>query len=222
MSSTPAEPLRWSDIDTVLLDLDGTLLDLAFDNYLWMARVPEIYAEKHGLSLAETQAELAPRFARVQGTLAWYCIDHWTRELGIDIARLHREEAQRIAWLPGARGFLERVRALGKRLVLMTNSHPSILQIKESRTGVLSYLDAAYSSHAFGAPKEDQRFWDAARAAEGFDPARAVFVDDSRAVLLAALRAGIHRVYGVKRADTSSEPHAHAEFAAIDGVADLA
>lgn len=218
--STAAAP-RWDEIDTVLLDLDGTLLDLAFDNYIWLARVAEIYAENHGLSLAETHAALAPRFARVQGTLDWYCINYWTQELGIDIARVHREEAHRVAWLPGARGFLERVRARGKRLVLMTNSHPVILEIKQSRTGVLAYLDAAYTSHGFGAPKEDQRFWAAARAVEPFDPARTMFVDDSRAVLHAAVVAGIRWVYGVKRPDTSRDPHDHEEFAAIDGVAEL-
>ena len=103
----------------------------------------------------------------------------------------------------------------------MTNSHPVILEIKNSRTGVLGYLDAAHTSHDFGAPKEDQRFWAAARAAEHFDPARTMFVDDSRAVLHSAIEAGIRWVYGVKRPDTSREPHDHEEFAAIDGVADL-
>lgn len=221
MSLPPGKRPDWSAIDTVLLDLDGTLLDLAFDNYIWLARVSEIYAENHGLSLAETHAELAPRFARVQGTLDWYCIHYWTRELGIDIEGVHREEAHRIAWLPGARGFLEQVRARGKRLVLMTNSHPVILEIKQSRTQVLGYLDAAFTSHGFGAPKEEPRFWAAARAAEPFDPARTMFVDDSRAVLHAAIAAGIRWVYGVKRPDSSRDPHEHAEFAAIEGVADL-
>lgn len=221
MSLTSDQTPAWDQIDTVLLDLDGTLLDLAFDNFIWLARVAEIYAENHGLSLAETHAALAPRFHRVQGTLEWYSVEYWTRELGIDIVRIHQEEAHRVAWLPGARGFLERVRERGKRLVLMTNSHPAILEIKAARTGVLGYLDAAYTSHAFGAPKEDPRFWRAARAAEPFDPARTMFVDDSKAVLHAAILAGVRWVYGVKRPDTSREPHAHEEFAAIDGVSDL-
>ncbi len=221
MALLPGQSPRWDDIDTVLLDLDGTLLDLAFDNYIWLARVAEIYAENNGLSLAETHAELAPRFKRVQGTLDWYSIDYWSAQLGIDIERVHREESHRVAWLPGARGFLEQVRERGKRLVLMTNSHPVILGIKEERTRVLSYLDAAYTSHGFGAPKEDQRFWMAARRAEPFDPTRTMFVDDSKAVLHAAIEAGVRWVYGVKRPDTSREPHNHEEFAAIDGVADL-
>ena len=220
--SPNAPPPDWSTVDTVLLDLDGTLLDLAFDNFVWMARIPEIYAERNGLSLAEAQAELMPHFVRLQGTMEWYCIDHWSRHLRIDVAQVHREEAARVAWLPGARGFLERLRAAGKRLVLMTNSHPRVVEIKHERTQVLDRLDKAYSSHQFGTPKETQAFWAAARTAEGFDPARTVFVDDSPAVLRSAITAGIRHVYAVRRPDTSRDPHDHEEFAAIDSVADLA
>jgi len=211
----------WSTIDWVLLDLDGTLLDLAFDNFIWLARVPEIYAERNGLSLAETHAELAPKFRRVEGTLEWYSIDYWSLQLDIDIAALHREEASRVAWLPGARSFLESVREQGKRLVLLTNSHPRILEIKAKQTRVLEYFDQAHTSHDFGAPKEDQVFWRKAREAVGFDPARSIFVDDSRAVLHAAIVAGIAQVYGVRRPDTSREPHKHEEFSAIDAVSEL-
>jgi hypothetical protein len=55
-------PPDWNAIDTVLLDLDGTLLDLAFDNYVWMGRIPELYAQANGLSVPEAQAALAPKF----------------------------------------------------------------------------------------------------------------------------------------------------------------
>ena len=47
---------------------------------------------------------------------------------------MHNEEAGRVAWLPGARAFLERLREGGKRLVLLTNSHPAILQIKHRQS----------------------------------------------------------------------------------------
>lgn len=221
MLSAPANRPRWPEIDTVLLDLDGTLLDLAFDNYVWMGRIPEIYAETRGLSVPEAQAALSPKFHALRGTLDWYCIEHWSRALDIDIERLHRDEAHRIAWLPGARGFLERMRELGKRLVLLTNSHPVTLAIKHERTGVLDYFDAAFSSRQFGAPKEDARFWREVRVAERFDPARSVFVDDSAAVLHAARAAGIRWVFAVRRPDTSRRGHAHEEFTAIDAVAEL-
>ncbi len=222
MQQLAAQDLDWDLIDTVLLDLDGTLLDLAFDSFVWLGRVPEIFAEQNGLSVPEAQVALAPKFRQWRGQLQWYCIDFWSRELGIDIEALHRAEASRVGWLPGARGFLDRVRERRKRLVLMTNSHPTILQIKHERTGVLEYFDAAYSSHRFGAPKEDPAFWSQSQQLDGFRPSRSVFVDDSADVLHAAVRAGIAYVYGVRRPDSSSaDGHSHEDFLAVDSVADL-
>ena len=40
--------LPWSGIDTILLDMDGTLLDLHYDNHFWQVYVPEKFAEKPG------------------------------------------------------------------------------------------------------------------------------------------------------------------------------
>ena len=38
--------IDWNAINTVLLDMDGTILDLHFDNYFWKEYVPQKYAEK--------------------------------------------------------------------------------------------------------------------------------------------------------------------------------
>jgi HAD superfamily hydrolase (TIGR01509 family) len=203
----------WDRIDTVLLDLDGTLLDLAYDNYLWLQRVPVEYAAARGLSVDAAREQLAPRFRACEGTLDWYCIEHWSRELGLDIARLHREEGARIAWLPGAPEFLARVRALGKRVVLLTNSHPELLRIKDVKAGVSRHFDALFSSHTFRVPKEDPRFWGAVRTVEPFDPERSMFVDDSLPVLRAGRDAGIRWIYAVRPAPS--------EFATVASVQEL-
>ncbi len=205
----------------MLLDLDGTLLDLAFDTYIWLGRVPELYAAAHALTIAEANSRLAPRFRELEGTLDWYCVDFWTRELGLDVRALHREERARIDWLPGARDFLARLRTAGKRRVLLTNSHPAILAIKDERTRVREWFDAAHSSHEFGVPKEDARFWQRIATREPFDPQRTLFVDDSLAVLRAAQAAGIRWVYRVRRPDSTRAPAAHPEFPAVDAVAEL-
>lgn len=218
----PAPTFDFAQIDTVLLDLDGTLLDLAFDNYIWLERIPRDWAVRQGVSHEMALRSLAPRFKAVEGTLDWYDIDYWSRELGIDVAGVHREERSRIAWLPGAPQWLGALRTLGKRLVLLTNSHPETLAIKDEVTAVKGYFDAAWSSRSFGAPKEDPRFWEAVRVAEPFDPSRSLFVDDSLPVLSAAREAGIANVIAVRRPDTSRELRKHHEFSAVDAVADLA
>lgn len=217
----PPPLVDFARIDTVLFDLDGTLLDLAFDNYIWLERIPRDWAQQHGVTHAAALRALAPRFKAVEGTLDWYDIEYWSRELGIDIAAVHREERLRIGWLPGARQLLSALRALGKRLVLLTNAHPVTLSIKDEVTRVTGYFDAAWSSRSFGAPKEDPRFWQGVRAAERFDPARALFIDDSLPVLHAARQAKIAQVVAVRRPDTSRALREHDEFPAVDHVAEL-
>src|SRR6185436_6630286 len=129
--------IPWNHIDTVLLDMDGTLLDLHFDNHFWQEHVPRRYAEKHGLTLAEAKALLQPRFARVAGTLDWYCLDYWTRELSLDIPLLKEEIDHLIAVHPHVENFLAAVRARGdKQLWLVTNAHGKALALKLRRTPI--------------------------------------------------------------------------------------
>jgi HAD superfamily hydrolase (TIGR01509 family) len=211
----------WSGIDTVLLDLDGTLLDQAYDNHIWRDLIPQRFAVARGLDLQAAYDEIARMFAGRSGTLDWYDIDYWTRTLGVDVGALHREVRTHVAWLPGAREFLARMRAMGKRLVLLTNSHPVALAVKHEQTGVLDYLDEAASSQEFGAPKERAEFWEAARARFGFDPARSLFADDNARMLEAARQAGVRWVYGVRHWDTKGSRREHLDHPAVDAVADL-
>jgi 5'-nucleotidase len=219
--SGAVEKLVWGHIDTVLLDLDGTLLDLAFDNDFWLDFIPSVYAQSRAMTVEQARDVLTPRFRACEGTMNWYCIDYWSRELGLNVEALKRTQAGRVAWLPGAEEFLRRLRAGGKRLVLLTNSHPQVLRIKDEQTGVTRYLDAAISSHIFGFPKENAQFWQALREVEPFDPDRSLFVDDSPAVLRAARAAGIRWIRGVRRADSARPPREHEGFAAVDSVSDL-
>lgn len=220
-SRNPQSRPEWTSIDTVLLDLDGTLLDQAYDNHIWRDLIPQRFAVARGMDLHAAYAEIARLFAGRSGTLDWYDIEFWTRTLGVDVAALHREVRSHVSWLPGAREFLLRMRALGKRLVLLTNSHPAALAVKQEETGVLDLLDAAASSQEFGAPKEQAGFWSAAHARFGYDPGRSLFVDDNSKMLDAARLSGVRWVYGVRHWDTKGSRREHPDHDAVDAVLDL-
>lgn len=210
-------------IDTLLLDLDGTLLDLAFDSHFWLEVVPAYYGRPRGLTAAEAlEREIWPKLRSAEGTLNWYCLDYWSRVLELDLSAIKSEHDERIAWLPGARDFLLRQRAAGRRLVLATNSHPETLRIKDAKVSIRPLLDAMHSSHEFGAPKEYAEFWLRFRDALGYDPARSAFIDDNPKVLAAARHAGIDCVIAVTHPDSSRPPREPpADLPHVAAVADI-
>jgi putative hydrolase of the HAD superfamily len=201
--------------------MDGTLLDLQFDNHFWLQLVPERFAQRHGMSFEAAKIALAPRFAAVHGTLEWYCTDYWTRELGIDIAALKHEVRARVRFLEGAEEFLAELRRRGLRALLLTNAHRDSLGVKAAQTRLTQYFDGVVSSHDYGAAKESQRFWEQAREALAFDPQRSLFVDDSLAVLRAAREFGIAQIFAVARPDSLAEERVHDEFPSVPGVLNL-
>lgn len=213
--------LPWHRIDTVLLDLDGTLLDLYFDNHFFLEHLPRRLAEHRGIAPEAARAELRRRYRAVEGTLEWYCLDYWQRELGVDIVALKREIAHLVEWRPHARPFLDALAAAGKRRVLATNAHPGSVGFKFERLALGDRFDARYTAHDLGAPKEDPAFWDALSAAEGFDPERTLFVDDNPRVLAAARAWGISRLLGIRRPDSRAAANALDDFDAIDDFHEL-
>ena len=160
-------------------------------------------AATRGLTRDEALAQLAPRFNARRGTLEWYCIDHWSEELGFDIPALKHELRAEIRYLDGAPGFLDLLRRLGKRVLLTTNAHPISLEVKNRQTGLARHFDELVSAHEFGVPKEQPEFWQRLRDTHAVDVRRTLFVDDSAAVLHAAVTAGVAWVYQVLQPDST-------------------
>jgi 5'-nucleotidase len=207
--------LDWGQIDTVLLDMDGTLLDLHFDNHFWQVYVPQKFAEQHGLPHAEAHAECFRRYNAKAGTLAWYCVDYWTQQLELDIVQLKHELAHLIAVHPDVAHFLAALKEAGKRVVLVTNAHRKSLNLKMDRTGLAVHFDAMHVSHEYGLAKEDPAFWAALRRSEPFDSARTLLVDDSLPVLRSAREFGIAHLLAILQPDTQQPEKDVADFAAI-------
>jgi GMP/IMP 5'-nucleotidase len=207
--------------ETLMLDMDGTILDLAFDNHVWKELVPARYAEVRGIPLESARDSLFAKYTAIQGQLEWYCLDHWSERLGFDVLALHREVRERIVYLPGAKAFLEGLRDLNLNVLLVTNSHPDTLALKESAAEFSTYFDDIFCSHTLGHAKERQGFWQAVREATGFDPVRTLFVDDTEPVLASAEEFGIRSLLTVTRPDTTEPVRTDSRYAGIEGVSAL-
>jgi len=205
----------WQQIDTVLLDMDGTLLDLHFDNYFWLDHLPSAYAAHHNLSEEEALSELNKSFVGLRGTLNWYCLDYWTELTGLPIAELKRDVQHKIGFRPHVKDFLQRLRDMGKRTVIVTNAHRASVDLKMEHTGLDQLVDHIISSHDYQEPKESQAFWDHLRQEEKFDPARTLLIDDSQAVLESAARWGIGWLLTIYHPDSQKAPNTDSRFPGV-------
>ncbi|WP_445158216.1 GMP/IMP nucleotidase [Halomonas sp. E14] len=212
--------IDWRAIDTVLLDMDGTLLDLHFDSHFWLEHLPRRYVELHRLDEA-TQEVVRSRILHERGTLNWYSLAYWSRELGVDIVALKREVQHLVGLRGDALDFLKWLKTAHPRVVLATNADRESLELKLPLTGLEAYLDAIVSSADLGVPKEEQAFWPALQAIEPFDPARTLFIDDNPEVLESARRFGIRHLLGIKQPDSTRPEKELEEFIALDRFATI-
>lgn len=194
--------LDWEQIDTVLLDMDGTLLDRHFDDYFWHSFLPENYALAHDLEIVEARNRLRGEYDRREGTLAWTNLDYWSEILGLDIPALKCQIDSLIEVHPHVIDFMEFCQRKRKLLCLVTNAHPKTLAIKMAKAALLSYCDRVVCAEEIGLAKEEAEFWPLLQERLGYDRKRAMLVDDTERVLDAARKDGLGNLIHVARASS--------------------
>ncbi|OED42238.1 haloacid dehalogenase [Endozoicomonas sp. (ex Bugula neritina AB1)] len=213
--------INWNDIDTVLLDMDGTLLDLHFDNYFWVEYVPQRYADNHSITLEQAKKELEPRFSQVFGKLEWYCLDYWGKELGLDIMAMKREVSHLISFRPYAQEFLQKLKNMGKTVVMITNCHRDSLTLKLEYLPMAQYFDKLISSHDYGYPKESPVFWQALEAEISLDKSKSLFIDDGIRILDSAKRYGIANLLAISYPDSQAGAWETGDYQAVNDFREL-
>lgn len=213
--------IDWNNIHTVLLDMDGTLLDLHFDNYFWQEYIPACYAEAINIPVSDSQQLIHHRYQQHIGQLSWYCLEFWSEQLKLDIASLKLQVKTKIQYRPEAVEFLIALKKRNKARVLVTNAHPKVLEIKLEHTTLGQHLDHIYSSHHFDAPKESAEFWHRFLDKHHFDPSTTLLIDDSEPVLAAAQRFGIAHLLAIAKPDSQQAVKSYDNFPAIHQFKDL-
>lgn len=207
--------INWRDIDTVLLDMDGTLLDLHFDNHFWLQHLPARYAAIHGVDPTQASEELYRRISSVQGSLDWYCLDYWSQQLQLDITALKREVQHLIQIRPHVDRFLQQLQQGPQQVLLVTNAHRAGLEIKFEQTGIDRWFDQVVVSHDYRQAKEQQAFWQQLQAQHPFDSERTLLIDDNSQVLAAARDFGIRHLLTMLQPDSQQAARQAGEFPGI-------
>ena len=213
--------IDWTQIKTIFLDMDGTLMDLSFDNYFWHEYLPKIYADINELEFESTCVELKAMYLAEKGGLSWYCTDYWSERLGINIAEHKGYVWGRISLFPDVVDFLTTAREHGKRVVLLTNAHRDILKVKMEKTKIELHFDRLISSHDYGFAKEQDDFWPLLEKDEDYQKHSTLFIDDNVDVLRAAERHGLKYLLCVDQPDTSQAMQNTEGFKSMNGFSRL-
>lgn len=214
-------PPDWTQIETVLLDMDGTLLDLHFDNHFWLQHVPSCYASFHQMTDEEAHEHLMYRYSQARGTLDWYCVEYWTRELSLDIEQLKHDVSEKISIRPQVVPFLNWLNQHDKRVVLVTNAHPASLNLKMDKTGLHVHFDKIINSHDIGLAKEHEGFWEKLQQEEPYDRRHSMLIDDNLEVLDSAHDYGIAYCLGIAQPDSRGDAVVSTDYTTLKDFREL-
>ncbi|KAG1707580.1 GMP/IMP nucleotidase YrfG [Nymphon striatum] len=196
--------------------MDGTLLDLHFDNHFWLEHMPKRYAEKHSISMEKASELLLENYKSHEGSLKWYCLDHWEESLEMDIVSLKHEVADRIAIRDNVIEFLDYLNNLGKRVVLLTNAHRKTVNLKFEYVEIKNHFDRIITSHDVGFAKEQNGFWDEMHKVEDFEPVHSLFIDDNLDVLNAAKAHGVAHLLAIHQPDSKQSAKDTKDYTAVE------
>lgn len=207
----PSAAVPYCDVRALLVDLGNTLVGM--DPVLvadalaaeGVACTPERFGRVEAMARPALSAWIAMGASDEPASLVY--VREILARLGPDrdagtalaprlLARMKAVPTQRLwsAVLPGVADALARARALGLRVVVVSNSDGTA-EAGMVACGLRAQVDAVVDSHVFGAEKPDRRIFEHALALAGAAPARAIHVGDLHAVdVVGAAGAGIHAV----------------------------
>ena len=209
----------WHQVDDVLLDMDGTLLDRHFDNFFFEEELPRRYAAKYGLDAAKAKEKLFALYRSVEGELNWTDLHYWTRTLNIDVIAMTKEFDYMIGFLPHADEFLRHLQAKGKRVHLVTNAHMAGVAIKVKKTGLDRYVHRILDAFEVGYLKMRPEYWPICQRLLGFEPKRTLYLDDDESCLDAAQQYGIGHIYHSAKSSTQLPAQRSARHRSIESLA---
>ena len=186
--------VKLNSTTAILSDLDGVILDLAYDKKFWELWLPEQVANQTNKSVEETKAEIKAEIDIQRGTLNFYDLNYWDDLLNVDCMQIFKEKTERCSYLGGSYEALQRLSTLKNPKYILTNGDPRIQEYKAETQNFLEFFDSIFYSMHVGYPKESKEFWALARHNLNLDFEDTIFIDDDFKVVTAAAKAGIKQV----------------------------
>ncbi len=132
----------------ISFDMDGTLVDPEFTDWVWCRGIPTLYAEKTGLSFEEAKAFVEREYRKVgEGAIEWYDIKYWFDFFQLDKSWkvLMEHYIDKINVYQDVNHILERLKNRFP-LVLTSNAGREFIDVEMEATGLGKYFDHIFSA----------------------------------------------------------------------------
>jgi len=206
----------FKQVDHVLLDMDGTLLDRHFDNFFFEDALPRRYGAQKGIPFPEAQEKLLHMYRSVEGSLDWADLHYWSTKLTLNVVALTEEYQHLMGMFPDAVPFLEYLKKRELPYTIVTNAHPSNIAIKMAKTGLNDHVTRIVSAFEVGSLKMHKEFWEVCQTLLPFDPARTLYIDDDESCLEAGRAFGIRHLFHKAQPSSRLPLHPSRHFPSIE------
>ncbi len=165
----------------ISFDMDGTLVDPEFTDWVWLHGIPKLYAQKEGLSFEEAKARVVEEYQKVgEGAVEWYDIKYWFRYFQLDQTwkTLMEGYANKISAYEDACHLLERLKERYP-LILTSNAGREFIEIEMEVTGMGKYFTRIFSATSdFGVVKKTAHFYQGVCEILGVEAREIIHVGD--------------------------------------------
>jgi putative hydrolase of the HAD superfamily len=180
------------DIDCMLVDMDGVILDNTYDNNFWQNQIPGVISNNKNISFEDAKRLAVQIFNYKKNTKDWYDVDYWSNMLNVDIEAEKRSSISfdRIQLYEGVTKTLNKLKD-NFRLILITNAHRKTLNIKLEKYDLSPYFENMICAHELHYVKENIQLWYMLKSRFKLDYTKTLLIEDTINNIKVGLSAGI-------------------------------
>lgn len=193
----------------ISFDMDGTLVDPEFTDWVWLHGIPTLYGEKANLPFEEAKHFVVEEYLKVgEGAIEWYDIKYWFRffQLERNWKDLMHQYVDKINIYPDVNDTLEGLKDKFP-MILTSNAGREFIDVEMEATGLRRYFNRIFSATSdFGEVKKTAGFYERICQIVGARPQEIVHVGDHYEFdYLVPRSLGVHAFYldrpGEKKGD---------------------